>query len=151
VNYSRKTRLASRDHVKIGHESCPAVAVEGNSNVSGGTYLRVCCGERIECLGAIFVSAGRQFENVFNPSGKNEDMPPQLSLRLISLQVTYTLNVNSQTNTLEPGVNETNMAASVIITNLIRRSRLIAIYDRKKSVHLELNFLPSSAIDITAR
>jgi hypothetical protein len=43
------------------------------------------------------------------------------------------------------------MAASVIITNLIRRLRLIAIYDRKKSVHLELNFLPSSAIDITAR
>jgi hypothetical protein len=39
----------------------------------------------------------------------------------------------------------------VIITNLIRSSRLIAIYDRKKSVHLELNFLPRSAIDMTAR
>lgn len=71
-----------------------------------GEYLRVRRGERIECLGAVFVSAGRQFEKVFNPSGKNEDMPPQPSLRLISLQVTCTLNVNSQTNTSAPGVNE---------------------------------------------
>jgi hypothetical protein len=98
-----------------------------------GEYLRVRRAERTDRLRAILVPAGRQF-------GSSSGRRVETKRRHHTSH--HTLDVSSHTDT--PTVGCDNHKSYQTLT-------LIAIYDRKKSVHSQLTFLPSSAIDITAR
>jgi len=116
--------------------------------------LRVRRSEGIDRLGAVFVSAGRQLgmSSVRPVSTKKNHHNKHRSR--YHLQVTYPSNVNSQTDTTSDQCEEKVTPKQIwrFVDNHKSYQTLTSNRDlQTNAVHSKFNFLPSLAIDITAR
>lgn len=141
---SSKSEISVLRWVRIWAETCVELFCRN---------LRVCRSEGIDRLSAVFVSAGRQFGmSSVRPVSTKKNHNKHCSW--YHLQVTYPSNVNSQTDTTS------DQCGEIITTKQIWRfadnhksyQSLTSNRDlQTNAVHSKFNFLPSLAIDITAR
>jgi len=92
--------------------------------------------------------------NVFDPSRVNEEKSPQHALLLISLASHLSSNVNSQTDTTSDQCEEKITPKQIwrFADNHKSYQTFTSNRDLQTNVvHSKFNFLPSLAIDITAR